>query len=94
MRTALKIALIAIGSAACSGAFGALGIVGCTDARMAGFTSIGSAAEVKCYSGGKETYSGRSTGKVATTQNSDGWEFVDATTGKFMRVSGDCIVMN
>ncbi len=72
----------------------ALTLAGCTDAGMANFTTLGSSADVTCYSGGKITYDGSSTGKVKTTQDSDGWEFVDKATGKFMRVSGDCVIMN
>jgi len=67
---------------------------GCTDAVLAGYTSLGDPAEVTCYSGGVVTYDGISTGKVASTAQSDGWEFVDSETNKFMRVSGDCIVQN
>ena len=67
---------------------------GCTDAMYGGLTSYGSAAEVTCYSGGIVTYDGISTGKVVATSQSDGWEFVDSKTNKFMRVSGDCIVQN
>jgi len=66
----------------------------CTDAEMASFGSLGNSAEIKCYSGGKLIYEGYSTGRVSTTQNSDGWEFKDNKTGKFIRVSGDCVVTN
>jgi len=68
--------------------------VGCTDATRSSIGSYGEAADVKCYSGGVLIYDGSSTGKVATTQHSDGWEFKDAKTGKFVRVSGDCLVEN
>ncbi len=71
-----------------------LALSACTDASMSNFGSYGSPAEVTCYSGGNVIYQGRSTGKVAPTKNSDGWEFKDAKTKKFMRVSGDCIVSN
>lgn len=71
-----------------------LAVGGCTDAQISGMGSLGSPASVKCYSGGQLIYEGRSTGKVAATSNSDGWEFRDATTGKFVRVSGACLVEN
>jgi hypothetical protein len=69
-------------------------IAGCTDAERAGISALGSAADITCYSGGVVTYHGKSTGKVSTTQGSDGWEFRDATTGRFVRVSGACVVLN
>lgn len=67
---------------------------GCTDAALSNIGSLGSPADISCYSGGKIIYQGRSTGKVATVQNSDGWEFKDAATGKFVRISGQCVIQN
>jgi hypothetical protein len=52
---------------------------------------IDKSAEVICYSGGKEIYSGRSTGKVYSEKQSDGWFFKDKASGRLMEVSGDCI---
>ena len=72
----------------------ALVLWGCTDADRAGLWSYGEAGDVTCYSGGRAVYTGRSTGKIQSTQQSDGWEFKDAATGKFVRVSGDCVVTN
>ena len=69
-------------------------LVGCTDAKWASYEALGSQATVKCYSGGVIIYDGTSTGRVASTRESDGWEFEDAETGKFVRVSGDCLVEN
>lgn len=69
-------------------------LVGCTDAQTASFGSLGTPAAIVCYSGGTEVYRGRSTGRIATVDHSDGWEFKDAKTGKFVRVSGDCVVEN
>lgn len=71
-----------------------LALSACTDATTASWGALGDPAEVICYSGGKEIYRGKSTGKVATTSQSDGWEFKEAGTGNFIRVSGDCIVRN
>jgi hypothetical protein len=68
--------------------------LGCTDTKRASIAAYGSSAEVTCYSGGQVVYKGHSSGRVESTQNSDGWEFKDDSTGKFMRVSGDCIVSN
>lgn len=66
----------------------------CTDASRANWGSLGSPGDIACYSGGKAIYSGKSTGKIETVLKSDGWEFKDAATGKFVRVSGDCVIQN
>lgn len=68
--------------------------IGCTDAKMKQFTTIGSSAHVKCYSGGTVIYDGYSTGKVTTEKGSDGWYFEDSKTNKLIRVSGDCVIEN
>jgi hypothetical protein len=68
--------------------------IGCTDAKMKQMTSYGSSAFIKCYSGGQIIYSGESTGKVQTEEQSDGWYFEDSKTGKLVRVSGDCLIEN
>lgn len=67
---------------------------GCTDAKMKQLTSLGSPGEIVCFSGGQEIYKGTSTGKISTEQGSDGWYFQDKSTGKLIRVSGDCIIKN
>jgi hypothetical protein len=67
---------------------------GCSDAERARLGALGSAGTVKCYSGGRLFYEGRSTGKIYSEQTSDGWFFKDANTGKLVRVSGDCLVEN
>lgn len=69
-------------------------LVGCTDAERASWGSLGDSGHVICYSGGKVIYEGDSTGKILATQSSDGWEFKDAKTHKFVRVSGQCVVTN
>lgn len=69
-------------------------LAGCTDATKANFGSLGTPGDVKCYSGGRIIYEGKSTGKIQTVSKSDGWEFKDAKTGKFVRVSGDCLIEN
>ncbi len=68
--------------------------VGCTDAQRANIGTLGSEGHIRCYSGGKLIFEGNSTGKLATVSNSDGWEFKDKATGKFIRVSGDCVIEN
>jgi len=69
-------------------------LVGCTDAKRASIGALGQSGSIKCYSGGKLVLDTTSTGRIATTSNSDGWEFKDAKTGKFVRVSCDCIIEN
>ena len=56
-------------------------LAGCTDTQVARLGSYGNAADITCYSGG-----------VHSPENSDGWAFKDAETGKLMEVSGDCIL--
>ena len=67
---------------------------GCTDAERAAWTALGDPGEITCYSGGVVIYSGRSAGKILTEQGSDGWFLKDVSTGRLVRVSGDCIIRN
>jgi len=67
---------------------------GCTDAKIASIGALGTSAKVECFSGGKTIYKGVSTGRVASLESSDGWEFKDAATMEFIRVSGTCVVRN
>lgn len=69
-------------------------LAGCTDAELASFGSYGSPGDVTCYSGGRVVYQGRSTGKIVTMHQSDGWQFKDAANGRLVRVSGDCVITN
>ena len=69
-------------------------LTACTDATRASYSALGDAAKVVCYSGGVVIYEGKSTGRVSSTASSDGWEFMEAETGNFVRVSGDCVVTN
>jgi len=69
-------------------------LAGCTDSTIAGITALGSSGSIVCYSGGKVIYDGMSTGKIMTVEHSDGWEFKDEKTKKFVRVSGDCLIQN
>jgi len=66
---------------------------GCTDADRAQIGALGSKFHVTLYaaSGGviKEW---TSNGKVSTEDHSDGWYFMDAETGKLVRVSGTVVV--
>ena len=66
--------------------------IGCTDARMAKFQSYGGEAKIDCYSGDRLIYSGISTGKVNSSESSDGYYFVDKNDSKLKEVSGNCIL--
>ena len=73
---------------------GLLFLMGCTEGEVSNITSIGSTAHVTCYSGNMVIYDGYSTGKVTTVTNSDGWQFRESNSGKFIRVSGPCVIIN
>ena len=65
---------------------------GCTDAQLGKIGALGDSAKVECWSGGKMIYSGVSSGKISSESNSDGYNFVDKETDKFMEVSGNCVI--
>lgn len=69
-------------------------VMGCTDAQVSQWTTLGDPATVTCYSGGKLIYHGKSTGKVASEKQSDGWLFKEAGSDAQIRVSGDCVIRN
>ena len=69
-------------------------LAGCTDAEMAALGALGDSGTIICYSGGQVIYDGKSTGKILTETNSDGWLFRDAATHQLVRVSGDCVIRN
>lgn len=64
---------------------------GCTDAYFGKLTSLGSAASVKCYSGGKLVVDTMSTGKIRSEANSNGYYFVEKDTDEMIEVDADCI---
>lgn len=79
---------------------------GCTDALVTKLTTIGSSAEVKCYSGEKLIFWGISTGKVSNEENSDGyfakwkirrldgqWNNVEVGNTLAASVSGNCVLI-
>jgi hypothetical protein len=67
-------------------------LLGCTDAAFSKLTNFGGSATVRCYSGGTLIYEGKSTGKVISEAQSDGYAFRDAADRKLKEVSGDCII--
>jgi len=69
-------------------------ISGCTDATQASWGALGSPGHITCYSADTVILDTESTGKIATVDNSDGWEFKDSKDGKFVRVTGPCVIRN
>jgi len=65
---------------------------GCTDAFISKIDALGEAANISCWSGGELIYQGKSTGKVVSPENSDGYQFRDAETQKLTEVSGNCVI--
>lgn len=66
--------------------------VSCTDGFKGKISSYGDSRSIECYSGGKLIYSGTSTGKIESEQNSDGYFFVEKGTEKLLEVSGNCVI--
>lgn len=67
-------------------------IVGCSNANVAAIGAWGKRHDVICYSGGIKIYEGFTTGKVENEEHSDGYYFQDSSTGKFVTVSGNCVI--
>ena len=64
-------------------------LLGCTDADLASFKSLGDEADITCYSGGKVVYTDTSTGKVAA---GEGLYYKSKNTGEYVKNYADCIV--
>jgi hypothetical protein len=71
-----------------------LALLACSDTQLASWGAVGEPGHVTCYSGGQVIYDGDSTGKIESEQRSDGWLFMDATTKRLVRISGDCVIRN
>jgi hypothetical protein len=69
-------------------------LLACSDTQLASWGAVGEPGHVTCYSGGQVIYDGDSTGKIESEQRSDGWLFMDATTKRLVRISGDCVIRN
>ena len=67
--------------------------VGCKDATMAQFGALGSKHRITLYGcDGKIIGQWESTGNVSNQENSDGWYFEDAKTGKLVEVAGSLLI--
>jgi hypothetical protein len=67
-------------------------LTGCMDVFVGKVRSYGGQAMVTCYSGEKVIYKGKSTGKVTSPDNSDGYQFVAESDGRLKEVSGNCVI--
>jgi len=69
-----------------------LALSGCTDADRAQIAGFGNKYRITLYSGGEPVRTWVSTGKVHAETQSDGWFFMDAATGRLVRMFGDSVV--
>lgn len=67
-------------------------LLSCTDAQKANYNSYGKNHKIRMYNGGILVAEWISTGKVASMDNSDGWQFMDSKTKQLVRVGGDVII--
>lgn len=71
----------------------AVALTSCTDSEMARFGALGDSAKIELVNcDGTVTRSWTSTGKVHSSQHSDGYYFKDAATGSLVEVSGNVII--
>lgn len=67
-------------------------ILSCTDAKRAKLGGLGNEFKIEVYSGGIKVKEYISTGKVSTEKDSDGYYFLEKSTGKLIEVAGDIII--
>ena len=65
---------------------------GCSDAARSQFGAMGSKHRVELYSGGQMVKSWISTGKVVSSENSDGYYFQDEAGSVNVEVSGSVVI--
>lgn len=70
----------------------ALATTACTDAFLSKMDAYGESGRVTCYSGGVKRFDDFSTGKINSSEKSDGYYFKSVTTGKLVEASGDCTI--
>jgi hypothetical protein len=64
----------------------------CTDAGKSKMFGFGNKFKVEVISGGQIVRTYTSTGKVLSEEQSDGYYFTDAATGKLVEVAGQVII--
>jgi hypothetical protein len=70
----------------------AVALVGCTDASRSALGTLGSEADIVCYSGGRAVFSDRSTGKILGSESGAGVYYRSKNSGRYVRAYADCIV--
>lgn len=65
---------------------------GCSDAKFSQFGALNSKHKIEFFSGGKLVKTWVSTGKVLSSETSDGYFFRDSETGINVEVSGDVVI--
>jgi hypothetical protein len=69
-----------------------LASTGCTTADRAKVFAYGSHHKITLYSGGVAVRTWHSSGAINNEEHSDGYYFMDDTTGKLIRVSGSVVI--
>ena len=69
-----------------------IGLSSCTDATISQLGGLGDKHTVELYSGGKLVRSWVSTGKVVSSEHSDGYYFRDQQCDCNVEVSGDLVI--
>jgi hypothetical protein len=67
-------------------------MAGCTSADRAKVFAYGSHHKITLYSGGVAVRVWHSSGAINNEEHSDGYYFMDDTSGKLIRVSGDIVI--
>lgn len=71
-------------------------LAGCDVPQPSQATSVHRTARVTCYSGGEVIYEGQSSKNQAVSNTSAGgsqvWTFVERESGKWVSISGTCVV--
>lgn len=71
----------------------AIAFTSCTDSTRAKFVALGNSATIELINcDGTITHSWVSTGKVHSSEHSDGYYFKDSATGNLVEVSGNVII--
>jgi hypothetical protein len=65
---------------------------GCTSADRAKVFAYGSHHKITLYSGGIAVRTWHSSGAINNEEHSDGYYFMDDSTGKLIRVSGQIVI--
>jgi len=68
-----------------------LSISACTDSAKGRLGAYGESAQINCFSGGKEIYNGKSTGKAKLTKG--GFvKFTELGSNKYIEIAAECVV--